>query len=93
MKDLPGKNDIIQILKKIKDPETEMSIFDLGLIKNIDYKEKDKTLIINIALRSHMPSCKTCQFISLKIIDTITSNLEKEFLKYPAIEKIEFVDK
>lgn len=91
-KELPTKEEIVEILKKVKDPETEFSIFDLRLIKYIDYREKDKTLIINASFNSRMPHCKSCQFLSFKIIDTITKNLENEFYKYSGIENIEYID-
>lgn len=36
------KKSIIEILKKIKDPESEQSLYDLQIVKHIDYKEEKK---------------------------------------------------
>ncbi len=37
---LPERENIIQILSNIMDIETGMSVFDLGLVKSIDYSEE-----------------------------------------------------
>ena len=48
-----NKNDIIEVLKTIPDPEMPISIFDLGLIENIELDES----VVNISLLPTFVGC------------------------------------
>lgn len=49
------KNKILQLLKKVIDPELGINIVDLGLIYNIDINQKEKTLKVLMTLTT--PFC------------------------------------
>ncbi len=87
---LPTKEEIVEILKKVKDPESEMSVFDLGLIKHVDYLEEKKTLIVSCDFLRRNPSCVGCLPIAWMVQKKITDDLSKEFLKYDDIDAVEF---
>ncbi len=90
VKDLPDKREITEILKNIKDPESGISIYELNLIKAIDYVEKERKLIIHIDFKRRTPSCPACASIAWLIQKRITDELTKSFLKYQKIETVEF---
>lgn len=47
---MPTKNDIEEILKNIPDPEIGISLFELGLIYNIEIDEIKKAVTITMTL-------------------------------------------
>ena len=87
---LPTKEEIVKILKEVKDPETEMSVFDLGLVKHVDYLEEKKTLILKCDFLRRNPSCIGCLPIAWLVQKRITDDLSKKFLAYEGITAVEF---
>ncbi len=87
---LPTKEEIVKILKEVKDPETDMSVFDLGLVKYVDYAEEKKTLIISCDFLRRNPSCVGCLPIAWMVQKKITDELSERFLSYDGIEAVEF---
>ena len=77
------KKKLDSVLDEVKDPESNLSIADLGLIKKFRYNEKLKELYVFDNFFSHRPPCKTCVGISMLIENTIKRNLtevlEREF--------------
>ncbi len=90
---IPGKKDILEILKRVRDPETDMSVFDLGLVKSIDYNEQTGCLLINVDFKRRNPSCAGCVPIAWFVQKKITERLAFEFLKFEGVKSVEFVDK
>lgn len=84
------KESIIEILKKIKDPESEQSLYDLQIVKHIDYKEEKKKLIIALDFNSRMPNCIGCKPIAWMIQKKIVEQLENEFFKFEEVKQIDF---
>ena len=72
-----------RILDAVKDPESELPISRLGLVKKFRYSRKHRILYVFVDLFSHRPACRTCVGISMLIESSITGNLknalEKEF--------------
>ncbi len=87
---LPTKDEIINILKKVVDPETNLNIYELNLIKAIDYVEKEKKLVIYIDFKKRTPPCPACASIAWMLQKHITDELSRAFLSYPGIESVEF---
>lgn len=83
------KEDVINLLKKIKDPETEISIYDLGLIYG--YTIKNNSIDIFVNFQRNTPSCFFCKIISWKIIEDISNNLV-EIFKENGFEKIRILE-
>jgi len=87
---LPTKEEIDEILKKVKDPESQMSLFELGLVKYIDYREETRTLVVKLDFIRRNPTCVGCLPIAWFVQKKITDDLAKEFLSYKGIEHVEF---
>lgn len=49
------KEQILEALKPIQDPELGISIVDLGLIYNVNFKDSDKKVFVEMTLTS--PGC------------------------------------
>jgi metal-sulfur cluster biosynthetic enzyme len=54
-RDMTDKNEIIDTLKNVQDPEISMNIVDLGLIYGLDWDEHKGTVHIDMTLTS--PGC------------------------------------
>ena len=79
------------VLDRVKDPESGLSVLDLGLVKRVRFSESQKKLFVFTDFQSHMPDCKTCVFIAKLVGENILRNLTVEFnLEFPDLE-IEFV--
>ncbi|NPA15518.1 MAG: DUF59 domain-containing protein [Deferribacteres bacterium] len=90
MKKIPAKEEVVEILKSVSDPETNLSVYELNLIKAIDYVEEEEKLIIYIDFRARTPSCPACAPIAWIVQKRITDELSKAFLAYPGIKSVEF---
>ncbi len=82
---------IDSILDRVKDPESEISIARLGLVKRVRYNEEKKEMYIFTDFFSHRPACITCKGIAMAIMSTIIRNLEKEFKKEFPDLAVEFI--
>ncbi|BAT71482.1 conserved hypothetical protein [Thermosulfidibacter takaii ABI70S6] len=89
MKNLPDEKDIIEILKSVKDPETSFSVYELGIVKHIDYIPEERKLLIHVDFKKRLPSCAACVTIAWVVQKGILDALAKEFMKYPGIEVVE----
>ena len=64
------KINIIDVLQKVYDPEIPISIYDLGLIYNIDIKEnKDVDILMTLTT----PHCPVAQELPKQIEDAVTT--------------------
>lgn len=63
------KEVIIQVLQNVYDPEVSVNIYDLGLIYNIDIKEKN----VNILMTLTSPFCPAGDMIIDDIIGAVYS--------------------
>jgi len=82
---------IDSILDRVKDPESDLSVAKLGLVKKIRYSAKENLLYVFTDFVSHSPGCTTCASIAMIISATILKNLEAEFQKEFPDLTIEFV--
>jgi metal-sulfur cluster biosynthetic enzyme len=74
---------IDRVLERVKDPESDLPISRLGLVKRFRYSEREKKLFVFTAVYPHLPKCVTCAAIAGAIISTIirdlTAELQQEF--------------
>ena len=62
--------DIIAVLKTVYDPEIPVSIYDLGLIYNIDIKQnKDVAILMTLTT----PHCPVAQVLPKQIEDAVAT--------------------
>ena len=76
------KESIVEVLKKVNDPELHIDVWSLELIYNIDIKEE----IVDIKMTFTSPMCPYGPFL----VDQIKSKIKEE-LKWVKEVKIEVV--
>ena len=87
---MPDKKQIINILKKIKEPESELSLYELKIVNFIDYEKDDKKLIISLDFNKRMPSCVGCKPIAWMLQKKIVEALKNEFSKFNEVSDVDF---
>lgn len=70
------KKKLDSTLDEVKDPESGLSISELGLINKFRYNNDLKELYVFNNFFSHRPACKTCVGISMLIEKTIKRDLK-----------------
>ena len=64
-----SREDIINALKKVYDPEIPVNIWDLGLVYNIEIT--DKEIVVTMTFTS--PTCPMMEEILIQVKENITS--------------------
>jgi metal-sulfur cluster biosynthetic enzyme len=82
---------IDSVLDRVKDPESNLPIAQLGVVKRLRYDEEKRALYIFTDFYSHLPRCVTCAAIARTIASTIIRDLRIEFEKEFPDLSIEFV--
>lgn len=91
MMDPEMSQKIQSILERIKDPESDLSVERLGIVKRVRYNEKKNEMYVFTDFLRHRPGCITCSGVAMAIMATLQRNLAEEFQKeFPNIS-IEFV--
>ena len=62
------KNKIIEVVKKIYDPEIPVNIYELGLIYKIDVDEKNK---VNVDMTLTSPNCPVAESLPNEVKENI----------------------
>ena len=80
-KELPEEvKRVVKILKKVKDPETELSIVDEGLVYGLTVKGENVDVFLLMARST--PECRFCQMLAInvqrKILRDIVTVLKEE---------------
>jgi metal-sulfur cluster biosynthetic enzyme len=52
---MPTKDEVLEAIRPVTDPEINISIIDLGLVYDVDFDEADKQVNIHMTLTS--PAC------------------------------------
>lgn len=69
------------ILRRVKEPETELSVSELNLVKRISYSETEKKFLIVMDIANPKFPCLTCGVVTEQIRRTIERCLREEFMK------------
>jgi len=72
---------IASVLKRVKDPESGLSVEAVGCVTRVRYNEEKGELYIFTDFVSHLPGCLTCVGIARALISTIMRDLREEFRK------------
>lgn len=80
---------VINLFKKVKDPETDSSVYDLNLIYG--YTLNDDSIDIFVNFQINTPSCFFCKSIAWNIIEKISNDLVKTF-KETGFKKIRILE-
>jgi len=79
------------VLDRVKDPESNLPVAQLGVVNRIRYNENRQTLYVFTDIHTHIPRCATCAAIASNIASTIIRDLGKELqAEFPDLS-IEFV--
>ena len=85
------KNKIDSVLQRVKDPESGLSVSELGLVKKLRYsKEKNHLYVFTDFFRRH-PGCLTCAAVASLVCSSIQKELETELESEFPGTGIEFV--
>ena len=74
------KNKIIDAIKTCYDPEIPVDLWNLGLIYNIDYKNENNSLIVNITMTLTTPGCG--------MINVIAEDLKNKVNAIKEVDKV-----
>jgi len=78
---------IERVLNRVKDPESNLPVAHLGLVKKVRYSEAQNKLYIFADLYSHLPKCLTCSAIALAVGSSLLRDLQREFAEeFPELE-------
>jgi metal-sulfur cluster biosynthetic enzyme len=72
-----------RVLSGVIEPQSELSIGELGLVKKFSYHENEKTIVVNLDVKKQDYQCPACfavdQFVIDRLERDIRASLEKEF--------------
>ena len=81
MKNTAMEEKIKAALQEVYDPELPVNIYDLGLIYDILWQEKEKRVVITMTLTT--PSCPAAELIP--------ANIKEALLAIPKVAEVEVV--
>ena len=70
------KTKLDKVLDEVKDPESGLTIAELGIVEKYRYNEKLGELYVFTTFLSHRPACKTCVGISMLLESSIKRDLK-----------------
>ena len=70
---------IDDILDRVKDPESGLSMARLGIVTRVRYNEKKREMYVFTDFQKHFPACNTCRGIALAIMSSLMRTLKEEF--------------
>ena len=68
------KNKIIEVVKKIYDPEIPVNIYELGLIYKIEVDEKNK---VNVDMTLTSPNCPVAESLPNEVKNNIMNEVDE----------------
>lgn len=77
------KNKFDRVLSGVVEPQSELSIGELGLVKKFSYHESEKTVVVHLDVKNQDYQCPACYAVDSFVIDRlerdIRAALEREF--------------
>ena len=70
------KKTLQAALDRVKDPETGLSVAQLGLVQKIRYDKENKKLLVFLTFIRPGPVC--CSILSGMVLSTVKKNLQME---------------
>jgi len=68
------KNKVIEVVKKIYDPEIPVNIYELGLIYKIEVDEKNK---VNVDMTLTSPNCPVAESLPNEVKNNIMKEIDE----------------
>lgn len=83
------KKKIDETLAQIKEPQSDVPIVDLGLVQKLTYSEKEKTLLLRLAIGYPPGQCPACLAINEVVKNGIVRRAREAFEKtFPELKII-----
>lgn len=73
------REEIISNMKKVYDPEIPVNIYDLGLIYEINFEQKDNYLFCTIVMTLTSPACPVAESLvdEVKYVTTLVNEVDE----------------
>jgi metal-sulfur cluster biosynthetic enzyme len=68
-------------LARVKEPQSDVPIVDLGLVGNVSYREKEKTIVVSLAIGYPRGECPACMAINGVVGAGIARRAEESFAR------------
>ena len=77
------ENNVIEHLKKVYDPEIPANVFDLGLIYEIRFEERDNYLFCEVDMTLTSPTCPVADSLleQVKYVTLAVDEIDEAFVK------------
>ncbi len=75
------KKKIDSALARVKEPQSDLPIVDLGLVSNVRYSEKDKSVELTLAIGYPPGQCPACIAVNGVVGAGIARRAREEFEK------------
>lgn len=78
-KDPAVQEKIDEILDRVKDPESGLSIASIGLVRRIRVSDEHRYIYLDVPFDNHTPGCLACAGIAMAIVASIRRDLKAAF--------------
>ncbi|HEY9054443.1 MAG TPA: iron-sulfur cluster assembly protein [Rectinemataceae bacterium] len=75
------RSRIDSALARVLEPQSNVPIVDLGLVRNVRYSEKERTILVSLAIGYPRGECPACAAINGVVGAGIARRVEEEFAK------------
>jgi metal-sulfur cluster biosynthetic enzyme len=78
-KDPAVQEKIDEILDRVKDPESGLSIASIGLVRRIRVSDEHRYVYLDVPFDNHTPGCLACAGIAMAIVASLRRDLKAAF--------------
>lgn len=82
------EKDVLETLKGVRDPETEMNIVELALVKDIILEEEGRAIKVSLAFSRATPNCPACGVLAWYVQARIARDVERTVKGLPGVERV-----
>ncbi len=83
------REQVMQALRQVRDPETNMDIVELLLVNDIRIEDDGKTVVVDMGFQRRNPDCKACVVLAWYIQNKIIQKIEKYVGQLPGVETVD----
>ncbi|HCM25292.1 MAG: hypothetical protein A2Z99_04930 [Treponema sp. GWB1_62_6] len=74
--DLSVRQKFDSVLDRLKEPQSELSFAELGLVKKISYHEPEKTIVAYLDVLTPRLECMACSAVNGFVLGTLERDLK-----------------
>ncbi len=82
------QEQVVEALRTVKDPETEMNVVELFLVNDVQIEEEGKRVIIDMGFQRKNPDCQACVTLAWYIQGKIIKKIEQVVGRLPGVESV-----